>query len=183
MSKNICAICFILLSASLSCQTPDHKRDLYKGQVMLKLPAGWTIAKEDYEKYVSKNVIYEIKISDSSSLSAIELKVYDSTHMYDRAITFDIIRHFKEIQMLTKSMKTNFIDSGIMHVNKISVGYIRYIFEDSDKSIHDGARMFFNTPQHNFFEIEIYNLNTHIQNFDVILNKIIKSLELNFATK
>lgn len=169
----------MLIFVSASCSNNLRKVTLYNNHVILEIPAHWIIEQKDYSKYVDQQVLFENKLSDSSG-DAIELKVYDSTRIYDLTVMPRHFDNFREIQLRTRSSYTIFINSEIIKRNNISIGVLKYVFRGNSNKMYSGARFFFKAPNKEFVEIEIYILNSQPKVFDRTINRIIQSLELRF---
>lgn len=180
MNKQLFFILLILISLSWSCKNDFKRLDIYKSNVSIEVPSEWAKVQDNFETFKDRNVLFKTKVSGNAPTSALELKVYDSTHIYSATITPSIIENFKQVQLTSRSANTSFTASGIKNVNGISVGYLKYLFANSDSAKHFGARLFFKSPLKEFFEIEIYDLNANPKDSERIIDRITESLKLSF---
>jgi hypothetical protein len=152
--------------------------NLYQKIVSIEVPQNWKY-KEKYRKFSNYQIIYDAKISDEKSKSALTVDVYDSSHMYNTPITNELLASFKDALLKTKGQSLKVKDEGVIKVNKNDVGFLKYTFINSNGKRLYGAQLFFRTSFNNFYEIEVYSLGKSASDFESTAERIIKSLHFN----
>jgi hypothetical protein len=157
--------------------TEFQKVILNNNDIELEVPTNWSFEK-DYPIFSDYMTTYSVKISDKNSSSVLTVIVYDSFHMYKTPITNDMLTELQEMQQKTKGASIKSDSKEIIKTNGQDVGVLRYTFLNGQGKMRYGIQMVFRTSFNQFYELDIYSLNTPLKDFKVIANRISNSLRI-----
>jgi hypothetical protein len=98
--------------------------------------------------------------------------------MYRIPIDNGLFDFYKGVLLKTKGTSVKFIDSVIIKVNGCDIGVLKYTFTSSENRHCFGSQIFFRTSIDEFYEMEIYSLGKPVQEFQIISDRIIASLNI-----